>query len=361
MSIHPYMHADFQRISRTGHQADPRIRSPARRRSHHEDNQMHERESTPQAIDAIRDHLARAHGRTDFDLLRDVAYLGNSPAGARVVYLPESGFLGARFACKHTACAELIFPAGAPTYGHPERNASMLLAHPELSTTLLHGITDPAERAIIIEDWDRGAWASSRSRRPTRAAPCTPKSTTARASTSGAGAASSSWWRGGAGRRRHLCPGCASHHCAARLCGAHVRTGHPHTRDAQGNTGATSRSRCATPPAPRAPGSWPHARLRPRSRRTRLRAPGRRMRTLGPDPRWWGCPRGVLRMPARRFADVRVAFCGCPSADVHVSLCGCPFADEAGTSETGRSRRDKEVWSVAGLWAKIRNESPPLR
>jgi len=117
---------------------------------------MHEREPTPEAIQAIRDHLATAHGRSDFELRRDVAWVSNSPAGALVVYLPESGFVGARFVCKDAVCAGLIFLAGAPTYGHPERNASMLLAHPELSTTLLHGVTDPAERAMLLEDWDRG-------------------------------------------------------------------------------------------------------------------------------------------------------------------------------------------------------------
>lgn len=117
---------------------------------------MHERQPTPQAIAAIRDHLLGVHGRADFDLERDVAYVANNPAGARVIYSPESGFAGALFTCTDPGCAGWIFEAGAPSYGHPERNAWLLWAHPELSTTLLHRVTDPAERAMLLEDWDRG-------------------------------------------------------------------------------------------------------------------------------------------------------------------------------------------------------------
>jgi len=117
---------------------------------------MHEREPTPQAVDAIRAHLLRAHNRGEFDLRRDAAYVGNNPADALVVYLPEDGLAAARFTCKHAACAGRIYLAGEPTYGHPERNTWLQLAHPGLSTTLLHGITDPAGRAMLIEDWDGG-------------------------------------------------------------------------------------------------------------------------------------------------------------------------------------------------------------
>ena len=117
---------------------------------------MHEREPTPEAIAAMREHLKRVHGRADFDLQCDVAYVGNSPEGAVIVYLPESGLSGPRFDCKHAACVGRIFTAGAPSYGHPERNAWLMFAYPELATTLLHGVTDPAERALLLEDWDRG-------------------------------------------------------------------------------------------------------------------------------------------------------------------------------------------------------------
>ena len=119
-------------------------------------NQMHERQPTREAIAAIRDHLASAHGRTDFDLVRDVSFVESNADSAVIVSLPESGISAARFTCKDPGCAGLIFAAGEPSYGHPERSAFVLFAHPELSATLLHGITDPQERAIVIEDWDRG-------------------------------------------------------------------------------------------------------------------------------------------------------------------------------------------------------------
>jgi len=117
---------------------------------------MHEAEPTPAAIAKIHTHLATRHGRGDFDLRRDVAYVGNNPEGAVIVYLPESGLAGAQFVCKDPACVGRTFSAGEPTYGHPERNSWLLLAHPELGTTLLHRVTDPAERAMLLEDWDRG-------------------------------------------------------------------------------------------------------------------------------------------------------------------------------------------------------------
>jgi hypothetical protein len=117
---------------------------------------MHEREPTPEAIQVIRDHLAAVHGRGDFELRRDVSFVDNNPGSAVIVYLPESGLSAARFTCKDEGCAGLIFPAGKPTYGHPERNTWLLLAHRELGTTLLGGVTDPAERAMLLEDWDRG-------------------------------------------------------------------------------------------------------------------------------------------------------------------------------------------------------------
>jgi hypothetical protein len=115
---------------------------------------MHETEPTPAAIEKIHIHLATRHGRGDFDLRRDVAYIDNCPAGALVTYLAETPIAPARFEC--AACPGRIFVAGDSTYGHPERNSLLLLAYPELGTTLLGGVGDAADRAMLLEDWDRG-------------------------------------------------------------------------------------------------------------------------------------------------------------------------------------------------------------
>jgi hypothetical protein len=123
---------------------------------------MHEREPTPQAIAAIQEHLVGTHNRADFDLARDVSWVNNNPDSALIVYLPESGISPARFTCKDERCVGLILPAGDPTYGHPERNAWLLLAHPELRTTLLAGVGDLADQALLLEDWDRGRLGRAR-------------------------------------------------------------------------------------------------------------------------------------------------------------------------------------------------------
>jgi hypothetical protein len=117
---------------------------------------MNETEPTPEAMDKIRTHLATMHGRSDFDLHRDVAFRDNDPEGAQITYLAETSISAPRFVCAESECAGRIFVAGEPTYGHPERNSMLLFAHPELRTTLLAGVGDPADRAMLLEDWDRG-------------------------------------------------------------------------------------------------------------------------------------------------------------------------------------------------------------
>jgi len=117
---------------------------------------VRETEPTPGATQVIWTHLAVTHGRGDFDLNRDVAFAGNDPEGAQITYLAETPGSGPRFVCAHPTCAGKIFLAGEPTYGHPARNAWLLHAHPELGTTLLAGVGDPADRAMLLEDWDRG-------------------------------------------------------------------------------------------------------------------------------------------------------------------------------------------------------------
>ena len=152
------MHADFQRKARKGQgrirgAADP-LGFPAHRTAYHEGHQMHEREPTPHAIDAMRDHCRSAHDDTDLDLHRDVTFVGNIPADAKLIYLAETPTAPARFECPR--CPGLLLAADEPTYGHPERNSLLLVAYPELGRTLLHGVSDPAERAMLLEDWDRG-------------------------------------------------------------------------------------------------------------------------------------------------------------------------------------------------------------
>ncbi len=118
---------------------------------------MHEREPTPAAIDAMRDHRLTTHDDADFELYRDVTFVDNIPADAKLIYLAETPIAPPRFECRQ--CPGLIFVADEPTYGHPERNTWLLLAHPELGTTLLGGVTDPDDQAMLIEDWDRGRLA----------------------------------------------------------------------------------------------------------------------------------------------------------------------------------------------------------
>ena len=116
---------------------------------------MHEHEPSAQAREQIARHLAEEHGRADLDLRRDVAFPGNDAgAEALIAYLAQSARASARFTC--SACPGLIFVAGEPAYGAPERHVWLLLAHPELRTTLLAGVNDPAEQALLLEEWDRG-------------------------------------------------------------------------------------------------------------------------------------------------------------------------------------------------------------
>ena len=123
---------------------------------------MYETEPTPEATQAIRDHLTKEHSQAEFDLHRDVAFRDNDPEGARINYLAETPGSGPRFACSDKSCEGRIFMAGEPTYGHPARNAWLLHTHPELRTTLLAGVRDTADQALLLEDWDRGRLGEAR-------------------------------------------------------------------------------------------------------------------------------------------------------------------------------------------------------
>lgn len=161
MSIHPSIHARRcagntpTRGTRWMRGAADPLRLPGRWHRHHEAQPMYETAPTPAAVDAIRAHRARAQPPRCRSASRR-RRRRQHPAGGRVVDLPESGFSGARFVRTDPACAGWISAAGAPTSGHPERNAWLMLAHPERATTLLNGVSDPAARAMLLEDWDRG-------------------------------------------------------------------------------------------------------------------------------------------------------------------------------------------------------------
>lgn len=114
---------------------------------------MHESEPLPEVVAAAGCHLAEAHGRASFDPERELTYPGHERAPALVVYLAETPRAAAGFACE--ICRERVFPV-EPSYGHPARNAQLLRDHPELETTLLRGVGNPDERALLLEDWDRG-------------------------------------------------------------------------------------------------------------------------------------------------------------------------------------------------------------
>ncbi len=119
---------------------------------------MFETEPLPDVVAEIARHLATEHGHTDFELARDVAYKGNTPQGAVIVYRPETPTRPAGYGCG--LCPGRLFYPVDPTYGHPARNARLEREHPELRQ--LVAALDPDEAAIVIEDWDRGPAARSK-------------------------------------------------------------------------------------------------------------------------------------------------------------------------------------------------------
>jgi hypothetical protein len=115
---------------------------------------VYETEPTEVAINEIRAHLNDAHGRLDLDVERDIVWPGHDPAGARVVFLPESPSRHATFRCAD--CPARIFPAGLPSDRHPGRNAFLRAASPEARSTVatLRGAGD-LDR--IVGAWESGA------------------------------------------------------------------------------------------------------------------------------------------------------------------------------------------------------------
>ncbi len=111
---------------------------------------MYESEPLPEVVAAARAHLAKAHELPDFDPECDLTYPGHERSPALVVYLAETARVAAGFVCE--ICGERSFPV-EPSYGHPARNAQLLADHPELWAEV-SGL-DEAERAIVLEDWDR--------------------------------------------------------------------------------------------------------------------------------------------------------------------------------------------------------------
>ena len=283
---------------------------------------MHEREPTPKAIDAIRDHLRGTHGHTDFDLLRDVAYVGNNPAAAVIVYLPESGFAGARFECKDTACAGLIFPAEPHLRAPGSATPGCFWPTPSFLRRSCGGHRPARSGNGPWRTRDRGGMGQREVKADTPAARSPLERPTGRRSTSGANAASSSFWRRCArGRgsstpsrpwmrfalriRRHMRGSWADRTSAHPRRSAEILERHP-------DRGAQRRPRRGCP------GPGPPVPLRDLSRRTRSRSGGRRMHGQTP------LRRGMSACPS---ADVRVSLCRCPRGVVSAcpgDICGCP-------------------------------------
>jgi hypothetical protein len=115
---------------------------------------MREQEPTIEALEEIRAHLAGAHGRTDFDLRRDVAFPESTPEEARVAYLPETRFARARFICSE--CDGGIFIQGQSTGGRPERRATILHVYPQLGMIWRDGVRDATGLALLVKEWNRG-------------------------------------------------------------------------------------------------------------------------------------------------------------------------------------------------------------
>lgn len=112
---------------------------------------MRELEPTPEALEEIRAHLECAHGWTDFDPRRDVAFPDSTPAAARVAYLPATHFARARFICSD--CHGGIYIQGQAAAGRPARNAAMLLPHPTLGIVLHQEVEDPHALALLVREW----------------------------------------------------------------------------------------------------------------------------------------------------------------------------------------------------------------
>ena len=116
-------------------------------------------ETSPHAdvLAQISRHLGDEHGRPGFDPQRHVTWPGHVGEEALAVYIRETAWAPAGFTC--LVCDTRVFPV-APSYGHPFRNAQLVRDHPELGT-LTHGL-GPDERALVVEEWDRGRLAAAR-------------------------------------------------------------------------------------------------------------------------------------------------------------------------------------------------------
>ena len=118
-------------------------------------------EATPRedVLAAITRHLAEEHDRPGFDPQRHLTWVGHVGEEALAIYIRETASAPAGFTC--LVCEARVFPVD-PSYGHPLRNAQLLRDHPELRA-LTRGLVE-SERAVVVEEWDRGRLAAAQVR-----------------------------------------------------------------------------------------------------------------------------------------------------------------------------------------------------
>jgi len=116
---------------------------------------VYEDEPLPRVVDSLKRHLLEEHDFPDFELERDLSWEHNRPGSPRALYLVEIDTAPPGFQCQW--CGERIF--SSPTYGDSRRNTALRRHHYSELAPLLRGLSSEQQEKVI-EDWDRGRFAS---------------------------------------------------------------------------------------------------------------------------------------------------------------------------------------------------------
>lgn len=121
---------------------------------------MDEFEGAPdgEVREAIARHLVEAHGLTDFELLRDVAFGAHVPNDPRVAYFAPVHGKRAGFSCARCGHRQFF---GEPDYEDPQHQMKLKITHPQEISTPTRGV--PFEdHPRVIADWDSGRMGRQR-------------------------------------------------------------------------------------------------------------------------------------------------------------------------------------------------------